>query len=192
VRVVVKETHFRSRSNRLIVIAMAMLIWTIPVLAASTSALNRSMTDVQTGLGKLLGCQWQGTEALAVCSVRQIKGVVNLARDPADKTVETVELNALVAGGPTPRPDEEKLSRETVFRIVAYLLPTWKKGPEWLANALKEATHVKARKIIKVDGATVLVQWLQPADIDDTFATIVITKKASLDEWKWGDEDGER
>ncbi len=189
---IIRETNLRSRSNRLSVIALALLMWASPALAASTSALNRPMTEVETGLGKLLNCQWQVTPTGAGCSVGQIEGVMDLSRDPANGTVESVELNALVAAGPTPRPEKEKLSRETVIRIVAYFLPAWKKAPEWLTKALNEATHVRARNVIKVDGATVLVQWMQFADVADTDATVVITKKASIDEWKWGDEDGEQ
>ena len=92
------------------------------------------------------------------------------------------------AGHPQPRPGEEKLSRDTVLRIVAYLLPAWKNSPEWLTGALYAAAQKRARKIVKVGGVTVLVECLQPADLDDTFAAIVITKKTSLDEWKWGGE----
>ncbi len=143
------------------------------------------MADIQAGLGKLLGCQWEGTEAVADCPVMQMNGIVSLSRDPGDQAVESVEMNALVANHPHPRPGEEKLSRDTVLRIVAYLLPTWKNSPLWLTDALHAAAHARARKVIKVDGVTVLVQCLQPADLDDTFATIVITRKASLNDWPW-------
>jgi hypothetical protein len=93
-------------------------------------------------------------------------------------------MSALVTRHPESRPDEEKLSRDTVLRIVAYLLPTWKDSPEWLTDALSKATRVRARKVIKIGGVTVLVKRLQFADLDDTFATIVITKKVSLNDWK--------
>jgi hypothetical protein len=146
------------------------------------------MADVQAGLGKLLGCQWRGTKAVTDCPVMQMNGIVSLSLDPRDDTVETVEMNALVAGHPQPRPDEEKLSRDTVLHIVSYLLPTWKNSSQWLTDARHAAAHVRARKIIKVGGVTVLVQRLQPADLDDAVATIVIAKKASLKAWNWGDD----
>jgi hypothetical protein len=106
-----------------------------------------------------------------------------------DKSVETVEMIALVAGYPKPRPNAEKLNRDTALRVVAYLLPTWKNAPGWLTDALHAAAHGRARKVIKIGDLTVFVQQQQFADVDDTFATIVITKKPSLDAWKQGNDD---
>ena len=57
-----------------------------------------------------------------------------------------------------------------------------------MSEGLHEAAHVRTRKIIKIDSMTVLVQCLQPADLDDAYATIVITKNATLDDWNWGDD----
>jgi hypothetical protein len=176
------------RGGLLIAVAITMWILLAPAFAASPSAMSRPMADVQAGLGKLLGCQWRGTKAVTDCPVMQMNGIVSLSLDPRDDTVETVEMNALVAGHPQPRPDEEKLSRDTVLHIVSYLLPTWKNSSQWLTDARHAAAHVRARKIIKVGGVTVLVQRLQPADLDDAVATIVIAKKASLKAWNWGDD----
>lgn len=140
------------------------------------------MAEVQADLGRLLGCRWQGSDTYAMCPIKRIDGAVALTRDPLGKSVETVEMSALLAGHPQPRPDEEKLSRDIVLRIVAYLLPIWRDLPEWLTAALSEASHGRAWNTIKVDGVAVLVQRLQFADVDDTIASIVITKKASLNE----------
>jgi len=120
----------------------------------------------------------------AMCPIKRIEGAVALTRDPVSKSVETVEMSALLAGHPQPRPDDEKLSRDTVLRTVAYLLPAWQDSSEWLTAALSEARRGRAWKTIKIDGVTVLVQRLQFADVDDTITSIVITKKASLNEWK--------
>ena len=43
-------------------IAIAMWISAVPTFPASTSDMNRPMADIQAGLGKLLGCQWQSTK----------------------------------------------------------------------------------------------------------------------------------
>jgi hypothetical protein len=163
------------------------VFWVLPTLAA-TSGINSPASDVKTGLGKLLACHWQGTDTLAVCPVKRINGLVSLSRDPTGKTIETIEMNALIASHPGPRLADEKLSRDTVARIVAYLLPDWKNESVWLRNALNEAAHFRSGKVANIGNVTVLVQWLQPADVADTFATIVVTKKVSIDDWKWGDE----
>jgi hypothetical protein len=172
------------RGGRVIAVAITMWFSAVPIFAASTSDMTRPMADIQADLGKLLGCQWQGSEVYAMCPIKQIDGAVALSRDPAGKSVETVEISTLLAGHPQPRPDEDKLSRDTVLRIVAYLLPTWKESPEWLTAAFSEATHGRARKVIRIGGVTVLVQRLQFADVDEAIATIVVTKKASLSDWK--------
>ena len=172
------------RGGLLIAVAAAMWISAAPIFAASTSEMAHPMADVQAGLGKLLGCRWQGSETYTMCPIKRIDGAVALTRDPTGRSVETVEMSALLAGHPQPRPVEEKLSRDTILRVVAFLLPASKDSPEWLATALSEASHGRAWQVIKICGITVLVQRLQFADVDDTIASIVITKKASLDEWK--------
>jgi hypothetical protein len=179
------QVCFRLRCGLLIAVAITMWISAVPIFAASTSDMTRPMADIQAGLGKLLDCHWLGNDLDAMCPIKQIAGTLDLYRDPVGKSVESVEMTALVARHPKPRPDEEKLSRDTVLRIVAYLLPTWKNSSEWLTDVLHAAARGRARKIIKIGGVTVLVQCVQPADLEDAFATIVITKKASLDDWKW-------
>ena len=174
----------RLRDSLLISAAVAVLIWTAPVLAGPTFGMSRPMANVQADLGKLLDCQWQGSDLYAVCSTKQIDGTVDLSRDPADKSIETVEMIALVAGYPQRRPAAEKSNQSTVLRIVAYLLPAWKNSPEWLTDALDAAAHGRARRVTKIGDLTVLVQRQKFADLDDIFATIVITKKTSLNDWK--------
>ena len=174
----------RLRGGLLVVAAVAGWISAVPIFAAPTSDMARPMVEIEAGLARLLGCQWQGNDTYAMCPIKRIEGAVALTRDPAGRSVETVEMSALLAGRPQPRPDDEKLSRDTVLRVVAYLLPSWQASPAWLTTALSEAHRGKAWQVIKVDSVTVLVQRLQFADVDDTIASIVITRKTSLNEWK--------
>lgn len=169
-------------------ILSATMLCVAPAHAATPRGMDRPIGDVQADLGKRLGCeQWQGGEAVTVCILKQTRGELSLSRT-ATGALETVEMTALIATSPR-RPADEKLSRDTVKMVVRQLLPAWQQGPEWLEKALLDAVHVKARKVEKVGSVTVLVQWLQPADLADTFATVVVTKKASLEEWEWGDGD---
>ncbi len=71
-------------------------------------------------------------------------------------------------------------------RIVAYLLLTWTGSRPWLIDALQAAAYGSARTTIRVGDGTVRVQCLRPVDLEDTYATIVITNKTSLSEWDWG------
>ena len=113
----------RFRGGLLISIAIAMWISTAPTFSASPSPMSRPVSDIQAGFGRLLRCQWQRSEMDAMCLIKQIAGSLDLSRDPAGKSVESVEITALVARHPKPRPDAEKLIRDTVLRIVTYLLP---------------------------------------------------------------------
>jgi hypothetical protein len=49
-----------------------MWISAVPISAASTADMTRPMANIQAGLGKLLDCQWQGSEVYAVCPTKQI------------------------------------------------------------------------------------------------------------------------
>jgi hypothetical protein len=52
--------------------AITMWISAVPISAASTADMTRPMANIQAGLGKLLDCQWQGSEVYAVCPTKQI------------------------------------------------------------------------------------------------------------------------
>lgn len=97
-------------------------------------------------------------------------------------------MNALVAVYPRRQSAREIRSRNAVINVVKYLLPGWSQAREWLTGALDAARRVHGRRVVKLDAVTILAQWLQPADLDNTFATVVVTKRDSLDEWKWPDD----
>jgi hypothetical protein len=158
-----------------------------PALAAA-SGLDLSAAEVQAGLGNLLGCKWKGMETNPYCDGNDTESTVEFYRDQTGKGVETVEINIdLVDSSVTP-PRDIMTSRDTVLKVAAYLLPQWKNRTAWLRRALNDAARIKglsgARKVIKLGNISVLVEGFQPVDAPVIGAMIVITKKASLDEWR--------
>jgi hypothetical protein len=171
-------------------ICIAILAWT-PAFAVA-SGLDRSAADIQTGLTKLFGCKWQSIEVDPYCYVKSAESTVILYRDPTGKTVETVEMHTVLVDCSETQPCDVMASRQMVKQAAAYLLPEWKNQSAWLTRALSDAARTigtaVVKKIIKIGDVTVLVEGFQQADITGTVATVIITKKASLDEWKWGDD----
>jgi hypothetical protein len=156
--------------------------------AEPPSGMDRPVGEVQVLLGKLTGCaRWGGTDAYSGCGVEKTGGSIDLRRDPKDGTVETVWLNALVEAHPRRRPADEKRSRETASRIVRALLPTWRGGAAWLREAIAYAATPNTKNATQVGGIKILVQWLQPVDLEDTYAEIVLTKRPTLSEWELPD-----
>ncbi len=94
-------------------------------------------------------------------------------------------MNVLVAAKPQRDPVRESIAGDQTIAIIRYILPKWSAAHEWLSQALDAARQVHGRRATKVGKLTVLVQWSQPADLDSTFATVVVTKKTSLNEWNW-------
>lgn len=166
------------------ILAAVLLAAVMSGVAIAATVLDRPINAIETDLERLLGCKWQGVDPPVVCPLTQTGGVIILFRDLVGETVETVEFNALVAANPNPQPQKERLSRETVLQIVGYFLPAWKEGPAWMKRALDDATIEGAQNVVAFDGVKILVQWLQPATLQDTYARVVITKRASLEQWE--------
>lgn len=154
--------------------------------AAQPSGLDRPVDDLQAVLGRLTGCaDWRSIGDIRDCNILQTDGVVNLHRDPADDTVDTIELSPVIVAHPPRRSVDIKRSRKIAIDVVRAVLPGWKQAPTWLAHAMDDARHWHARHVIKIGPVTVLVQHLQPADLNDTFAEIVVTKRSSIEQWTY-------
>jgi hypothetical protein len=145
--------------------------------ASPQTAFDRSVERVEAGLARLVGCRWSITGRVALCPMPETGGVLTLTQTPAGDVLETVEINVLVATYPQRNLVREWRSRDQAIDVVQYILPNWLSAREWLSRALHAARHAHVRHTIKVGTVTVLVQWLQPADLDDTFATLVVTRK---------------
>ena len=153
------------------------------------------MTDIMADLKKRPGCKWQGPDDRegpddrdhVSCYVQGLDGSFHLYRRLVDETVETVEVGAMVKAVPR-SPAREGTNRAVLNRIFDYFLPSWKERSAWLAKALKDARISRMRNVTEIEGLTVLVQWLQPVDLDSTYAQVVITKEGSIDRWRWAYE----
>jgi hypothetical protein len=165
------------------------------MLAFSTNAeppsgMDRPAGDVRNMLARVLGRAECGRdERNGGCQVEAIAGSLSVYRDPANGTVGTVWLNALVVAHPRRRPGTETRSRNTAVAIVLAVLPEWKNGAKWLTRAIADARRAGGRHVTKVGPINVLVQNLQPADLADTYAEIILTKRA-VDDWLYREDVG--
>jgi hypothetical protein len=150
--------------------------------AARSLPMDRAASEIQRELSQRFGCPFQGTADSVSCFPADFDGSLGLYVDRTDQTVETVEMNPLVAARPR-RPDVEKINRETAIRIVQYLLPTWSDARRWLTKALDDVTRARVKHETKVDKISVFVGPLQPADLEASYAWVVLTKRPSLAQW---------
>jgi hypothetical protein len=155
-------------------------------VADPKTAFDDPTQQVEAALTRLVGCRWSVTSSAAVCPMPPTGGVLTLTNSLADQP-ETIEMNVLIAAKPQRDPVGERVAHDQTIAVIRYLLPTWAAARGWLSQALDAARQVHGRRTTKVGNLTVLVQWLQPADLDGTFATVVVTKRTSLAEWDWRD-----
>jgi hypothetical protein len=144
--------------------------------AAAQSPWERPFDEVKYELGQLLNCK---SFAHRSCAIEGFGGYVDVFVDAAD-TLETISLNPIVVTHP-PRPMIESLNHEIALKIMDYLLPGWTDRRRWMASALKSAVLDRRRYTAKIGAVSIMVEELQPADIDDEFASVVLTKNPSLD-----------
>jgi hypothetical protein len=148
--------------------------------AAAQSRLDLPIDEVQKDLRKLFPeCQWQGDGPPRVCYIEDTDVTLKLTA-AADGTVETVEFGVMLMEQPR-QPKAERRSREAVFKLCKYLLPTWDFARPWLSAAFEVVAYSGGEAIIgptaKIE---VLVQYRLPGPIAGKFARIYVTKSGSL------------
>jgi len=154
-------------------------------VAEPPSGMDRPVGEVKVLLWKLTECaRWGGDDKISGCIVDKTGGAIDLYRDATDGTVETVHLNALVEAHPRHRPGDEKRSREAASRIVRAILSEWLGGAACLRLAIAYAATPHTKNVTTVGRVSILVQWLQPIDLEDTYVEIVLTKRPTLSEWE--------
>jgi hypothetical protein len=141
-----------------------------------TDLIDSSVIDIKSELGKTLGCKWFGEGPVFQCSADPL-GASLVVTASAKGSLESIEIGALNVTHPKDIKAEQK-SKAYVYRLMAQLFPTWKGSAEWLKKALQEARSGDEDKAYEttVAGWNVSVTALQPADLDDLFATIVVSK----------------
>ena len=176
----------------LFVIALAWFVLA-PGLASAQSGLDHSIEDIKSDLA-LADCK--GSNSSVGCDFAHT-AVLFLHQGAVSRGIETAEMHVLVAAKPRPDPKEESANRSAAIRLVRYFLPEWEDGPAWLAYSLDEAARVRGKQLIQLgwgpmwakfgwkfnDRVTVLVVRQDFADVDGSYAAVVITRKKSLDEW---------
>jgi hypothetical protein len=162
---------------RLVLFTAALTLWSCVIsdVVAAQSPWDKSLPQVQDDISRLLKCKWEKKS----CTPDGFEGRLYLHPDSNGKRVETVEFNPLVDPRP-PRPEAEALNSNIAFKVFAYFLPAWKEREHWVQGALWTAAHYHERETTKVGRINILVENWQFADLDDVYAKIVLTRKASL------------
>ena len=163
--------------------ALAALLWAISTCAATAGGLDNSISQVHGDLQALLHCEWRGSTPYTICPTRQMREVVGLYADASGEFPETIEFHPLLTVNP-PDSDANKISHDTILAILHYFFPDWKEETSWVSDALKAAAEAEdAEHVIKLDGAMLYIRSLDIEDGEGSYAMVVVTKKASIDQW---------
>ena len=163
--------------------ALASLLWAMSACAATAGGLDNTISRVHGDLQSLLHCEWQGSTPYTICPTRQVRDVVDLYADASGDFPETVEFHPLLTVRSADS-DTNKLSHDTIVAILHYFFPNWKEEASWVSEALKAADEAEdAEHIIKLDGVTLYIRSLDIEDGEGSYAMVVVTRKASIDQW---------
>lgn len=148
-------------------------------VALATTSMPPSLIAMKDDLTQKLHCRWHESVSAAVCEIKGLRGSIGLISTDQGKTVETVEIDALLAGFPKKQFREEQVSQWVILNVVNYLFPDWKASSTWTENALIEVSMGAGRYVKKIGEYTLLIQAHQFVDLDGYFAEIVISKNTS-------------
>ena len=166
---------------RTIVSSSLLVAWTTNAWGSS-AGFDGSWKSVQEELTKSIGCEWIGTELEAECPLYAMRGNIELRRVSPAGELDTIEINPVIIGHRV-GPSVEEYGRKVALSVLKLVVPKWQNGPNWLRSALNSARKPGTRTVTKVGNVSILVLHLQPADIPDTYADVVITTRASLKDW---------
>jgi len=158
---------------------VSMVVTTEPAMTASRSGLDRGASEIRAALARELGCKWEMEKGTSYCTADPIDVTID---HTSDDRVEFAKTVVFVEATP-PEPKNARINREAAVTLVRYLLPNWKQGPAWLRRAIADAGHVCARHVIKLGPITVMVQSVSPVDRPRNYAEVIVTRRASLDQW---------
>ena len=113
---------------------------------------------------------------------RLIRRPFDLYADASGDYPETIEFHPLLTVDP-PDSAQNKSSHDTVVAILHYFFPDWKDEDAWVSAALKAANDDDAEHAIKLDGAILYIRSLNIEDGEGSYAMVVVTRKASIDQW---------
>lgn len=164
--------------------ALAVLFWAASAsVAMAAGGMDNDINRVHGDLQGMLRCEWQGSTPYTICPSTQVRDVVGVEVDKATNKPQTIEFHPLLRIEPADAV-QNRLSRDTVLKIVHYFLPDWKEQDAWLTSALKSATDDDdAEHSIKQGDVTIYVRSLDVQDGEGGYAMVVITKDASIDHW---------
>jgi hypothetical protein len=146
--------------------------------------MDSSVREVRSDLAKQFECDWIEAPELISCPLLIVHGLLEVYPG-ANGLVDSITLNPVITVGPERDPIAEARSRTIAVSVVSYFLPSWKEGPVWISKAMRDVERPHTKRVTHVGPITVMVHWLQPA-LPDTHAVIVLTKRASLEEFEAG------
>jgi hypothetical protein len=159
------------------VFGAVLAIWLCSACAAQQNLIDGPVSAVKARLGTALGCSWQGNETTSACSVEPLHGLITIATD-AKGSLDSIEIDALNDVSSKKEQQRENESRKLVLDVIHQLFPSWNQANDWLTKTLltiKNESEDKVHKTV-VDGWQVSVNALHPADLDDGYAEIMISR----------------
>ena len=171
-----RRANRRATTPTVAALLAASLVSLYVIDARAASWTTRPIRDVQAELTTVLGCEWFPPSNPIDCDADGLAIVLEVIRDDNDGTIARMASGVVIDTEPH-NPAREIKSRETIARLLKYLFPEWKDSSAWLTKALSRVRASLDSKptSIQLDGATVLVHWLETMQAD-IFAAIVVTK----------------
>jgi hypothetical protein len=148
--------------------------------AATAAGLDNDINRVHGDLQTMLHCEWQGSTPYTICPSTQVRDVVGVYVDKSGNHPQTIEFRPLLTVVPSDSA-QNKLSHDTILKIVHYFIPDWKDEDAWVTTALKAANDDDdAEHSIKLNDVTLYIRSLDVQDGEGSYAMVVITKDASI------------
>lgn len=140
-----------------------------------------SAHEMEPEIARIFGCSLEQTPRASHCLSSRTHGLVSIDIDPMHGEAIKFTSMALISHDDTPRPEEERVSINTVMQLMHYLFPNWMEGRTWMNLALEQARDQHANSTIELEGTVLSVDYEIPLGFPEqsTFALITVERAIS-------------
>ena len=144
--------------------------------AVASSNFIWSTDYLKNEIERAVKCQWEGTGSVISCPVRKISGTISLSKKESSKDADSIEIIGLLMESPRDSSAED-ISKDTIFEVFNKIFPKKNLNLAPLQEAFHEAEDTEENIIFEIDDVSVSVQKIQPADLEDYYIDILLTRK---------------
>ena len=164
--------------------------------AAAASPLDRPIEDIKRDITAIVHCRWfVPAPLIQTCEdPDERRGSWIHLVTTADGKIDHIKFQSLVFESiGADRQRQEAIYSETrraradqaaAIVVIKKLWPSWTTGPSWLKYAFKGARKKDFQDSVRVGDTLVYVTETAPVTSDNHFASVVLTKKTDLTEFK--------